>query len=116
MADGGDIFARGEESEGEGEGIDGGFWKEGLQGEEEGAKQDGVKKRVRFNSDSDISVGWQAFGATESPPLLFPLLTRAMHGKKHRGQKRGGSNRGQPGEQITRVKCARALFSRVNVA
>lgn len=78
-----------------------------------GAKWDRRVGRVRFNSDSDVSVGhvdWQAFGATVHPPFSsFSLEQRAT-------KSGDGGDRGQPGEQITRVKCARALFSRVNVA
>lgn len=42
-----------------------------------------IKKRVRFNSDSDVSIGhigWQAFRTTVA--LFSLLLTRAMRGKK----------------------------------
>lgn len=79
-----------------------------------GTKWDRRVGRVRFNSDSDVSVGhvdWQAFGATEFTPFSSSFSA------EQRATKSGdGGGRGQPGEQITRVKCARALFSRVNVA
>lgn len=71
-----------------------------------GTKWDRRVGRVRFNSDSDVSVGhvdWQAFGATVYPPFLFLLCRAACDKKRGRRGPRATWRADNAGEMCTGI-------------